>query len=256
MRLFLLLLVLVGCTADKDGTLAQRQGILSLDFYVLQFVDRADIVGLSTDSQSDFAYLREDAVGIEQFAPSTEEILASGAATVVRSYGGDARTLAFLRRIGVEVIDIGYPNSFAAIEGNEHRLAGALASNVRPPTAPTPSRPPSQKSALYITPSGTTTGPGSLIHELLMRSGYTNFEQRPGWHALPLEQLASSRPDHIVTGFYDNRNQYAGWWSVARHPLAAEFLNSIPRTDLPGSTLSCSAWPLFDAAAQLAESSL
>lgn len=250
--LIALLLLIAGCSDPPAGR--ERAGVVSLDFcsdlFVLQFVEREEIVALSPDARSDFAYLRAKSEGFPSIRTETEAVLQSGAAVVVRSYGGDPRMLEFLKGRGIKIVEIGYPQTLEDIQANTDRIAAELGSAGFATKLPAPVRI-RNNTALYLTPSGTTTGPGSLIDELLRRAGYTNYETRGGWHTLPLEELVRSRPDHLALGFFDSQHQYEGWWGTMRHPLATDLLKDVPSTDLSGSLLACPAWPIYEALEQL-----
>ncbi|MCA8893461.1 MAG: ABC transporter substrate-binding protein, partial [Hyphomonas sp.] len=59
-----------------------------------------------------------------------------------------------------------------------------------------------RKSALYVTPGGVTSGPGSMVDEMLKAAGLQNFEEEPGWRDIPLEKLAYEQPDVIAAAVF------------------------------------------------------
>ncbi|NNU14737.1 ABC transporter substrate-binding protein [Parvularcula sp. ZS-1/3] len=260
MRFLLALFLVAACSPGAPSTSQEGDAsrVISLDYcadlYALGLLPKERILALSPDAEGDFQYLQEEARGIRTIRAEAEEILLARPDLVIRSYGGDTQLLGFLERAGIPVVNIGYAGSFDAIadtvlrvgsELNAEPRAEQLASALQTPPAPRKGK------ALYLTPSGATSGPGTLMDELLSRGGFENFEQRPGWRTLPLENLAYQTPDHIVTGFFDSEADFAGWWGPMRHTLAAGLLEDTPRTDLSGALLSCGAWPLAEAAKQL-----
>jgi len=96
-----------------------------------------------------------------------------------------------------------------------------------------------------MTPSGTTAGTGSLVHEVLITAGLENFQIQAGWRDIPLERLAYEQPDLIAAAFFDTDVENA--WSAMRHPLARALIQTQPTVQLDGSWMSCGAWFAMDA---------
>ncbi|MCQ8185972.1 hypothetical protein [Parvularcula maris] len=214
------------------------------DLHILAFAERSSVAALSEGAEGDFAFLRDRAKGLHKVPPEAEAILAHRPTLVVRSYGGDARLVSLLRRSGVEIIEIGFPATPKEIAANTERLASRLGGKAPGPLAETP-RSGVDRTALYLTPSGVVAGRGTLTSLLLEQAGLTNYEQRSGWHELPLEELVGQKPDLIVTGFFDSRDRFEGWWDTMRHPLARGLLEDTPRTDIPGDRMACAAFPML-----------
>ena len=78
---------------------------------------------------------------------------------------------------------------------------------------------------LYMTPTGVTSGPGSLIHEMLTAAGLENFQTRPGWWPIPLERLAYEQPDLLAVAFHESLADHPHVWSAIRHPVAQALLD-------------------------------
>ena len=116
------------------------------------------------------------------------------------------------------------------------------------------------ESALYMTSGGATSGPGTLIHQMLVAAGLRNFQQQPGWRSLPLERLSYEQPDKIAVARFNAETDSAkaleisspSPWSAVRHPLAQAQLDSRPTINLNGAWTSCGAWFLLDAIEALA----
>jgi iron complex transport system substrate-binding protein len=88
---------------------------------------------------------------------------------------------------------------------------------------------------------------------MMARAGLSNFEASSGWSTLPLERLASDRPDIIVAAFYGENGADSDQWSAARHPIAAAQLRGRPVARLSGASVSCGAWYVLDAMETMAE---
>ena len=247
-----------------DSGFGGPQRIVSLDYcsdqYVLKFVDRDQIVGLSPDATRSFSYLRDLAQGVATVKPTAEDVLLLQPDLVVRTYGGDTRLLGFLKRLDVPVLQIGYAETLVDMKDISSRVAEALgeADRGRLLVAEIDERLDRiesrdlGKSVLYMTASGYTTGPATPIHQLIQAAGLENFERRPGWHPLPLERLAYERPDLLAVAFSDHSHSQTNLWSTMRHPLIRERLENTPSVEIPGAWTSCPAWFLLDAIEALA----
>jgi len=236
--------------------------VVSLDFCADQFVlalsDRTDILAVSPSADDAHSALRERADGIPQLRATAEDVLALQPDLIVRSYGGDARTLAFFQRLGLRVHHIGFAGDFDGIRIAVRETAGALGQADRGAAliatmdaqlAAAPSR--NGPAALYLTPAGATTGSGTLIDATLSAAGLANATPGAGWRSLPLEQIAQQSPDLVVTAFFNDRSAPPDGWAVASHPVFQRLINETPRLDIDGAQISCGAWMLAEAAADL-----
>ncbi len=246
--------------------------VVSLDYcadqYVLALADRADILALSPGADDDYAYLRDQAVGLRQVRPTVEEVIALGPDLVVRHWGGDARAMAAFARLGVPTHQIGWSNDLESVREETMRAAEAmgqpqrgraLADEMDARLAALRARAPSDEhrpSMLYLTPGGATTGTGTLIHDVLEAAGGRNYgaaDGASGWRTLSLEHLVFERPDMVAAAFFTGFAETSDRWSPARHPLAREFLADRPAAWIDGATMACPAWFVLDAAEAIAD---
>lgn len=250
-------------TANADES-ERAQRIVSLDYcadqFVLKFVPPENIVAVSPDADTDFSYMREATKGIRQVRPLAENVLALQPDVVVRSYGGGPFAAAFFERAGIRVLQVPFATDFEGIKESVQLMANGLG---QPDAGQALVKEMDRRldaiekrkdkpRALYVTPSGYTTGRGTLVNELLVASGLDNFEQRSGWWPVPLERLAYESPDLIAAAFFDSDKRQAALWSAARHPLVREQMRKRPGVSLPGAWTSCSGWYLLDAVEALA----
>ncbi|MCE2487867.1 MAG: ABC transporter substrate-binding protein [Desulfurellaceae bacterium] len=255
---------LAACSpAEKPQRLDQPKRIISLDYcadqYVLKLAPREHILAVSPDAEKTFSYMRGYAKGLRQIRPQAEDVLVLQPDLVVRSYGGGPNVTAFVERIGTPVLQIdaahdldGVRNTIAAVaEGLGQQARGAaviaemdarLAALRALPDAP---------AALYTTPAGVTSGPGTLVHEMLRAAGLANFQREPGWRSLPLERLAHEQPDLVAAVIWGATNHDDNW-SAARHPIARQQLRERPVVSLEGAWVACGGWFLLDAIEALA----
>jgi iron complex transport system substrate-binding protein len=192
--------------------------------------------------------------------PVAEDVIVLDPGLVVRSYGGGHRALEFFERAGIAVLQVPYADDLGAVRQAllevarglgvpERGAALALAMDARLAAIGKAGAP---RRALYLTAGGATTGPGTLVHELLEAAGLENFETRPGWHSVPLERLAREQPDLVVAGFFDGSADRTAYWSAMRHPVARRLLYERPTVMLPGALTSCGGWFVLDALETLA----
>ncbi len=235
--------------------------IVSLDYcadqYVLKLVPSAYILALSPDATSSFSYMREAAADHAQIRPRAENVLALQPDLIVRSYGGGPKAKAFFESAGVPIVQLGYARQLDDIpaltkqiahelgqEANGADLIADIQARLAKLEGPSGQAAPA---SLYMTPGGMTSGPGSLIDDMMKRAGFANFETRPGWHTLPLERLTHTQPDHITASFFAAEGLAGNSWSSARHPVARAQLQNRPVTSLNGAWTACGAWFLLDA---------
>jgi iron complex transport system substrate-binding protein len=256
------LLALIASSAALATPPPQR--VVSLDYcadqFVLKLLPRTRILAVSPDAEKHFSYMRHSAKGIQTVRPVAEDVLTIEPDLVVRSYGGGPNATRFFEHAGIAVLQIPYASNLAGIRTTVQFLAdrlgvpekgaelvaeidrrlqdlGALSSD---------------RSALYMTPTGVTSGPGTLIHEMLAAAGLLNFEREAGWRSIPLERLAYEQPDVVAAAFFNSDGNNPSLWSPMRHPVAMEQMRDQPTVMLQGAWTSCSGWYLLDAIEALA----
>lgn len=272
-RLFatIFLVLATSCVEERTEENGGRSnhGVVSLDYcadqYVLNFVDRDDILALSPNATEEISYFREIANGIPTVRPVAENIIALKPDIVVRSYGGGTHITNILQRSGVEVIQIGWISDLKgsgnnSVVGETQRIAAKLGKqefgsqitedflrNLKAIKEPHKTL-----NALYLTPSGYTSGKGSIIYGMLSIAGLENFERRKGWRTLPLERLVYEKPDILVTSFFELIDIHNENWSSARHPLVQNLLKERQQIAIESSLVSCGGWWIIDAIKKLA----
>ncbi len=265
--LLALAMLLCGCHAGfstPDASDGRPQRIVSLDFcadqYVLELVQRQRILAVSPDAGREFSYLRERAAGLPTVRPVAEDVIVLEPDLVVRTYGGGPRAPALFERAGIPVHNVGWAEDIAAILAAVTETAAVLGSPEQGVAVTDHMRrrlaavrqAATGAEALYMTPAGVTSGPGSLIHEMLIAAGLDNFQARPGWGSIPLERLAYERPDLIAAGFFDSLTNHPHGWSPTRHPVAQRQLRERPLVPVEGAWTACGGWFLMDAVEALA----
>lgn len=238
--------------------------IVSLDYcadqYVLKLVDRSRILAVSPDASKDFSYLRDASAGLATVRPVAEDVLILKPDLVVRSYGGGPNAADFFERAGVPVLDIGWAPDIPAVIANIQRIADGMGEHERGSDLTRDMqdrlealpKPNTAASVLYMTPAGITTGPGSLVHEIISTAGLRNFQKVSGWRSIPLERLAYEHPDIVAAAFFGTMTNHPDAWSPMKHPVARAQLKTAKVVPLEGAWTSCNGWFLMDAVEALA----
>ncbi len=270
------MLLLSACLPSSQETQPalpdEPKRVVSLDYcadqFVLQFLDKDQILALSPDAEKDYSYLKEKAKGFRTVRPVAEDVMTLQPDLVVKSYGGGPHMQRFLASAGVPTLQVGWassvggqePDSVAAVTqimadglgqskrgqrvvNDYHGRLDSLDAQVTEPLV----------TAMYLTPAGFTTGPGSLVHEMLTRAGLANFETKPGWRPVGLERLAYESPDMVAAAFFDTGLSDLALWSPARHPIAKQELQNPNAVYLQGAWTTCGGWFIVDAIEALAE---
>lgn len=265
------MLLLVACglapaatTSEATAPTQRAMRIVSLDYcadqYLLKLADRERILALSPDAHLPFSYMRGAAEGLESVRPVEEDVLVLHPDLIIRSYGGGPNAAALYQRAGVPVLNIGWTGSIDGIR----QVIGEVATGLGEPErgqaliADMDARlaaldqSPTGKRALYMTLGGVTSGPGSLVDDMLRTAGLSNFETRPGWRPLPLEKLARDQPDIVAAAFFESLGNAQDAWSAMRHPVARAQIDQRPGVALHGAWTACGGWFLLDAIEALA----
>lgn len=262
-----LLLGLTACGAERAVPAARAPArplrVVSLDYcadqYVLELLPRARIAAVSPQAVAPYSYKRASAAGVARVPSRAEDVLVLRPDLVVRTYGGGPDAAPFFAQAGVPVLQVGYADDLpgvrrtlleAAAGLGEHAKGEALARAMdrRLAALRTDRR---LRQALYMTPGGVTSGPDTLVHELMTAAGLANFEREEGWRPLPLERLAYQRPDLIAAAIFGAGNPDA--WSAARHPIARGKLREQTVVPIDGAWTACGGWFVLDAVEALAK---
>lgn len=253
--------LLAACApAPKHQTKGPPARIVSLDFcvdqYVLELADRSSIAALSRDADQDVSFLRDQAKGVRKLGTHLEDVLVPTPDLVVRAHGGGPRAAALLQSAGIPVVQLEFADTFDAVRSNLRTLAAALGRPERGEAiirrmdtelAEAKAAPRKGKSLLYISAGGATTGPGTLVNDLILAAGYDNFARGPGWRSLPLEDLAYRQPDVVAVSFFGARAQAQDDWSSARHPVVQNLVKTLPTIQLDNSWTACGGWFALEA---------
>ena len=273
LAVFLLCLWLAACSGETEPSQAsgdKPMRIVSLDYcadqYVLKLADPEQVLAISPDAVKPFSYMRETAIGVPTVRAVAEDVLILKPDLVVRSYGGGPNAAAFFERAGIPVLQLGWVSS---VDGEEQgsipslirymadglgqaERGEALIAEFRERLTAIEART-GGNVTLYMTPGGVTSGPGSLVHEMLVAAGLENFESAPGWRSLPLERLAYEQPDLVAAAFFETLASHPYAWSASNHPVARAQLEEPSTVPLQGAWTACGGWFILDAIEALAD---
>ena len=256
----LAVVMLVCVPAEKSWSAPFR--VMSLDQcadqYVLALRPDAE-VRLSPRADDPDAYLRDEAKGHRQIRPTLEAAVAFRPDVVVRYWGGDMRLLSRLEADGITVASINDSQDFEGIRQNIRDVSQALGVAARGDDLIRDmdlklqaSRGRGQgRSATYLTASGFTAGPETLIDSVLRAAGFKNGTKTTGYQPLGLERALLNPPLLFVRGFFEQL--MADWRGAGRHPVLKRLMQKRTVADLPASTLTCPAWFAADAVVALAK---
>lgn len=265
------LLTLVSCAPLADPgpaptpAPAAPQRVVSLDYcadqFVLKLADPGQIAAVSMHADAPFSFLRAEAAGHPKVRTRTEDVIGLNPDLVVRAYGGGPQAGAMLTRAGVKVAQLGFADDLDGIKANITLIAEALGQPARGAAliaemdrglAAIP-RQGATRRALYMTPSGYTSGPGSLVDTMIETAGLENFETQSGWHPVSLEKLAQVQPDLLITAFFGDGSTHPDIWSAARHPVVRAAAGDRQSVALEGASTACGGWFVIAAIADIAK---
>jgi iron complex transport system substrate-binding protein len=255
--------VALALTAGGAAAAQAPERVLSLDQcadqYVLALAPRESVVGLSHRADDGDSYMGAAAAGLPQRRISFESAFAARPDVVVRYWGGDPKLVRALEHRGVRVVTIEDAQDFEGVRANLRRVSAALnqpAAGERLAASMDADLQAGRgawggREALYLTPGGFTSGPGTLIDAMLRSAGLRNAAQGASFAPVPLERLVLTPPSAFVLGFFDMARFTR--WDLAGHPVLERVRRGRTAASLPGKYLHCPAWFASEGARRLAE---
>jgi iron complex transport system substrate-binding protein len=256
---------LAAVLAQAGGAMAASPRVLSVDScadqYVIALSPRDAIVGVSARADDPDSYMREQAKGLPVRRATTETVLALKPEVVVRYWGGDARLPEALTRRGIRVVRVEDATDFDGVRANVRAVAAALDQSARGEAliADMDGRLARSKDAwggkpaMYLTPTGYSSGGGTLMDAMLRAAGLTNLMTGPAWEPIPLETLVRKPPAAFVLGFFSRMSSMATRWGPGRHATLRRQLETKTTASLPGALIGCPAWFIGEGVEQVAK---
>lgn len=188
----------------------------------------------------------------EEIVPLKPDLVVAGAYTT-------HATTAMLRRLGIEVMELGVPTTLAeataqvrdvaarlGVPARGEDLARKMAAAMAPPVVPPP-----PATAIVLRPNGFTAGPGSLPDAAMAAAGLDNLAARlpaDSFGQLTLEQIVTAQPDLlVVNGEKDAPPSLAD--DLLNHRALAGYRNR--RVEVPLRLWSCAGPDVAQAVARL-----
>lgn len=257
----------VAMTERSSGARPRRVVSLNpcLDVILVEVADRDQIAALSHYSRDAYgSTIAEIAATLPTTYGTAEEVIALSPDQVLTGRFSSAGLRNAVDRLGIATTVFDVPETVQASLDQVHAVAGLVGHPQRGEAmvrrieaalamaAPLPgSRP---LSALVFMPGGFVSGPGTLMDEMMRRTGLENAAGRYGLAqsmTLPLEKVVADPPDLLLSG-----EPTAGAPSraerVMRHPALTQVADRMRRAILPERLLFCGGPVLIRTAAILA----
>lgn len=193
----------------------------------------------------------------EEIVPLQPDLVVAGAHTTLM-------TRSVLKRLDIPMLELGVANSVDEAIQQVERVAAALgrpeqgALLIASITArlmalpPAPQRSDQPLAAIYQ-PNGFTLGRGSLVNDLMQRSGMRNLavERRiDHYGSLPLESLLLAQPDLLIMNAGGDRAP-AMAYEILQHPALLRRYGTARVISIPSAWWSCPGPRIVDAVQRL-----
>ncbi len=198
----------------------------------------------------------------EEIVPLSPDLVVAGIYTTRMS-------VAFLKRLGIPVMDLGVPGTLgevrdqirevAAALGNEGAgaamiadLDAALKEDISADARPEDDNPEidvAKPTALVLRPNGFTAGRGSLVDTLLTRAGLLNLAaelQTDRLGQLPLERIVTAKPDVLIINA-DRQAPASMAQALLDHPALADIKATATVVEVPTRLWTCAGPQLVEA---------
>ncbi len=263
-----LLAGMAATTAAADAEGPKRIASLGVcaDQFILGLVTPDRIAALSPYAADPaLSLFRDRARGLPVTRGSAEELIALKPDLVVANRWGQSKTLTVVERLGIPVLRLTLPTTFAEVmaetrrvakafgvpERGERLIAAAQARIAAVRAAAQPGRP----KAVYIMPGGYTAGRESFVDTVFTNAGADNIAAtlgKTGWTGLPLEELVRADPDVLVFGFF-RPGKHSLATRYRRHGLLTHLAAEKSVIDMPDRFWICGGWFLHEAVSHLAK---
>jgi len=264
----LLALLLASSPAGAETQAPQRIVSLNLctDQLLMMLAQPDRIAAVSYHAiNPDTSNLAEQALQLPITSTLAEDVITLKPDLVIAGTFTTRPTINLLQRLGVRVLEVPPANSVAEIRSNVTMIANAvgerrrgeeiiaqfdaeLAASERPGDGPSPIAAP------YYG-GNNTSGSGTLLHELLERTGLRNLAAEKGMTGpsrLSLEQMVYDKPDLIVLGLSSVRRRTLTIGNL-EHPAMHQLLRQVPSVTIPDRLWICGTPHIAKVVARLAE---
>lgn len=256
--------------ASAPNALSAPARVVSLnpciDVVLVHLADRAQIGALSHFARRDQSSTIAEAARSLPFTYETaEEIIDKSPDLVLASKHSGRATRQTLERMGIPVQTFVVPNSVAESLAMIRTVARAIGQVTRgeelvsaidraiEAATPRQTRPPIK--TIVFQPRGLVAGRGTLVDDMLQRTGFENVAARYGvekWGSIPLERIIADPPDLLLAPAPISGAQTRAE-RVVSHPALQSVANQMKRGVFPESCLYCGGPVLLTTAPILAQ---
>jgi len=240
-----------------------------LDVILVNVADREQIAALSHYARdAETSTIAKIAQTFPVTYESAEEVIAFAPDLVLTSRHSDLATRNALRRLEIKIELFSEPQTVAESIG-QVRIIAALVNRVergetviaRIEQALITAEPAAGASLLPVLlfqRNGFSTGSGTLMNEMLERTGFQNIAGRyglSGWGNIPLERVVADPPAVLLAG--EIRPDMPTWADrVVRHPALRSIEGRMKRETFPDRLLYCGGPVLIESANALVNARL
>lgn len=233
------------------------------DQLLLALGDDNQILALSPSATGPFSFYLDRAKKFPSHHGTVEEILLLHPDIVLSTGAGDPGLVSMLDKLGVKVVKAGLPNdiedAIASLKAVSRNLSQAekgarLAQSTEEALSALESQKSESVTAVYMSPSGITTGSGTFLDQVLSLAGLDNLvadEGIKGWSSFNVESFVALHPDVLVTSFFDSKVGNAESWRFSEHPAVRQAMDRVEIIDVPSRYVSCPAWYAVEGAAYI-----
>jgi iron complex transport system substrate-binding protein len=250
--------------AESDAAAVPKRvasTMVCADQYVLALVPPENIAGISyLGPDPTVSALAQRATSVATLKADAETFLMTDANVVVGGEHGDTKTLATLKRLGVDVLRAPSKNRFpemfeqltiigrqigaeesslALVADAEHRLSKLTAEAPRDPLL-----------AAFYHPNGGSAGSGIYVDEVLTAAGFRSLATalgRKGWGRLDLETLVMNPPEAMLIVSYHQPGQRVQNLFM-QHPVFQRMKARLRVITFPVAKTACGNWTLVEGA--------
>lgn len=231
-----------------------------VDAILMEVADAGQIAGISHYSKNarSASITPAQAARFTATSGTAEEVVALAPDLVIAGAHVDPATIAALKRLGIDLLQLGVADTVAQSQAQIASIAAAVghpargtALNARIDSALLAARPVGAAvPAIIWQGGGLVPGGGTLADELLRRTGFRNFSRDYGlsqWDVLPLEYLVARPPRLLFTiGDRSGNDRMLG------HPVLKPLARTITIRPFPEKLLFCAGPTIIAAVNQLA----
>jgi iron complex transport system substrate-binding protein len=235
-----------------------------LDTLLVHLADREQIAALSHFARDTVSSsISEIAATIPFTRESAEEVMSFDPDLVLTSRHSSLPTRNALQSVGIKIELFTEPKSIAESIAQVRTIAALINRQARgeelvsqieaalADAAPPPDSAP--VAGLVFQANGFSTGEGTLVNEMLERTGFINFASHyglKGWGNIPLERVVADPPAILLAGVM--RPDTPTWADrILRHPALHNTKNKMKVYTFPDRLIYCSGPVLIKAAAAL-----